>query len=334
MKLTFWLMSLIVFAFGCIHAPIIEDDNNNNQGGSVDFTDTTQFSFPSFITPTSQYYEFSIGEPPYINGQQYHLKISGEVENPASFTLDELRKLDLVNKTVTIECIHNGAEGRLLSTAIWRGFVLYDLLESLGIKDDATRVKYKCADGYYTSNSLQEVKEKGIIGALYMNLDTIPRKYGYPLRILYPGYYGVRNPAWVDEIEVINDSIKDYWTSNGWNTSKPIAVDCKIFFPFDESILHAGKTISIGGVAYGGTRIKKVEITPDDGQSWIQASIVKDNDEDNVWVFWEARWDPEGNGNFILKARATDINGNVQPENDDFHQDGTNSWPEIQVTIK
>ena len=51
-----------------------------------------------------------------------------------------------------------------------------------------------------------------------MNQEPIPLKYGFPLRFVNPGYYGVKNPGWVTAIEVIDDEIPDYWTTNGWQT--------------------------------------------------------------------------------------------------------------------
>ena len=42
---------------------------------------------------------------------------------------------------------------------------------------------------------MEQVRENGTIGALYMNGEVIPADQGFPLRILNPGYFGVKQPA-------------------------------------------------------------------------------------------------------------------------------------------
>ncbi|MFW9965326.1 MAG: molybdopterin-dependent oxidoreductase, partial [Candidatus Sifarchaeia archaeon] len=89
--------------------------------------------FPDFFTKNEDYFVTRIGAVPNINRDTYELEISGLVDNPRSFSLVELQALNLADLPLTIECIGNSVNGKLVSTAMWRGFNLYDLLESLGI---------------------------------------------------------------------------------------------------------------------------------------------------------------------------------------------------------
>ena len=129
--------------------------------------------YPDFITTTEDYYITRIGSVPDIDETTYRLTVTGLVNTPRTFTLEELRDLDLVELPLTVECIGNSPEGPLLSTAIWKGFRLYDLLMSLGVDDTATGVQYRAADGYYASHTLEQLKQNGILGALYMNGDVL-----------------------------------------------------------------------------------------------------------------------------------------------------------------
>lgn len=239
----------------------------------------------------------------------------------------------MIDKTVTIECIHNPQNGNLISTAIWKGFNLYDLLDNLGLKDEATGVKYTCADGYYTTHGIEEVRENGVLGALFMNQEPIPLKYGFPLRFINPGFYGVKNPGWVTAIEVLVDEIPDYWTTNGWKTTTPIGVDTKIFFPLGETKVSVGDTVKIGGAAYGGKRINKVEYSADGGSTWTSAQIKRTADEDYVWVFWDAQFIPREQGLLNLEFRTTNSQGDVQPREDPYFRDGTNSRPMVYLKV-
>lgn len=290
--------------------------------------------FPDFITKNGDYYITRIGWVPDIKEASYRLEVAGSVKNPRTFTLEELRALPEVEITVTVECIGNSPGGPLLSTARWKGFLLYDFLKSLGIKEGATGVRYFAADGYFASHTLDQVRNNHVLAALYMNGVPIPPKQGFPLRILNPGYYGVKQPAWVTKIEVIDRPMKDYWEFRGWDCSPPMQVDSTIFFPKKKAAIRAGEPLKIGGAAFGGGRIKRVDLTADGGKTWTETRIVKRLDKDNVWVFWEGELTFPKKGNYTVNARATDIKGNVQVEDDPNRYDGTGDWPLIRVKVR
>ena len=289
--------------------------------------------FPDYVTTNKDYYITRIGSVPKIDESTYRLTISGLVDTPMSYTLDELRALDLIELPLTVECIGNAPEGPLLSTAVWKGFRLYDLLVSLGLDETATGVQYRAADGYYASHTLEQIRDNGIVGALYMNGEVIPSEHGFPLRFLNPGYHGVKQPAWVTELEVIDRPIKDYWEDRGWDCSPPMAIDSTIFFPDDGVRVAAGEPLTVGGAAFGGTRVTRVEVTTDQGQTWQDAEIVQDMDSENVWVFWQAELTFAEPGKYIVNVRATDIAGNVQQEDDPDKYNGANDWPMLEVQV-
>ncbi len=290
--------------------------------------------FPAFITSNADYYVTRIGRVPKVDPSSYRLEVKGLVLNPKEFTLDELYAMPAEDLPLTLECIGNSPNGPLLSTAVWKGFPLYELLESLGMKEGAAGVRYEAADGYFASHTLDQVKNNGVMVALYMNGEPIPALHGFPVRILNPGFYGVKNPAWVTTIEVIGRPIKDYWEVRGWDCSPPIAVDSTIFFPKKSASVKVGEPLKIGGAAFGGIRIARVELTTDRGKTWSEVPIVKKTDADNVWVFWETAVTFPSPGDYLVNIRATDIRGNAQRETDPDRFDGSNDWPVLKVKVK
>jgi DMSO/TMAO reductase YedYZ molybdopterin-dependent catalytic subunit len=294
---------------------------------------TSLLPYPDFITANKDYFTTRIGDVPVVNADSFRLEITGLVDTQRSFSLYELMALPLVTLPLTIECIGNSPNSDLVATAVWKGFRLYDLLASLGLDSGATGVKYRCADGYYASHTMDQIKNSNVIGALFMNNDTIPVEQGFPLRILSPGFYGVKQPAWVVAIEVSGQPLSDYWSDRGWDVSLPMAVDSKIFFPESGTTTVAGETLYAGGAAYGGTRIAGVEVTIDSGRTWTDAKIVKSMDRDNVWVFWLAKIVPTQPGEVLINARATDIHGLIQPAEDSTFLDGSNGWPFVTVSV-
>jgi DMSO/TMAO reductase YedYZ molybdopterin-dependent catalytic subunit len=290
--------------------------------------------FPDFITKNKDYFITRIDDVPEIDAASYRLKVSGLVNAPGTWSLAELRRLKLVSLPVTIECIGNPPVGSFIGTAVWKGFKVYDFLVSLGLDDRATGVKYTAADGYYASHTLDQLKNGPVIGALYMNSRPLPPEQGFPLRIINPGFYGAKQPAWVVEIEVIDRPLEDFWQDRWWDVSPPMPVDSTIFFPEDASSVSAGIPVEIGGAAFGGTRIKRVDVTADGGATWQEADIIKSMDADNVWVFWKAEVIFEKPGVFILRSRTTDSSDNVQPEADPESQNGNNAQPAVTITVQ
>ncbi|MHA1907502.1 MAG: molybdopterin-dependent oxidoreductase [Candidatus Thorarchaeota archaeon] len=310
---------VIVLFIGLNPGPITQDD----------YTDP----FPDFITSNEDYFVTRIGSVPTIDRNTYQLEIHGVVDNPTSFSLDELHELNLTDLPLTIECIGNSADGKLVGTAVWKGFNVFDLLNSLGIQETATGVKYLAADGYYSSHTLEQLQNNGVLGALYMNDVEIPPLQGFPLRILNPGYYGIKQPAWVTEIEVIDRPLEEYWEDRGWDTSPPMEIDSKIFFPEGFTSIGLDQTLRVGGCAFGGTRVKLVEYTFDDGSTWNNTTIIQQMDADNVWAFWDVNVSFSNPGQFNLQIRATDINDNQQIRTDSSYLNGTSSWPMLVIYV-
>lgn len=293
--------------------------------------DTSEF--PDFYTKNEDYFVTRIRDIPSINRDTYQLQIKGLIENPTSYSLDELQTLDLVEIPLTTECIGNAINGDLVATAVWKGFILFDLLETLGVAENATGVRYLAADGYYASHTLDQLLNNGVLGALYMNGVEIPPVQGFPLRIVIPGGYGAKQPAWVTEIEVIDRPLEDYWDDRGWDTAPPMEIDSKIFFPDSSTTISVNQVFEVGGCAYGGTRVAKVEYTTDDGSTWSNATIVQQIDADNVWVFWAFNISFSDSGQYSIQIRATDIYGNQQKETEDAYFDGINSWPLLAINV-
>lgn len=313
----------------------VDDDGADDDADGDDDDDATPApsGFPDFITDNDDYFVTRIGAIPAMDEASFRLEISGLVYSPRTLTLDDLRMLPGAAVTTTVECIGNSSNGSLVGTASWEGFSLHELLFSLGIGYGATHVRFGCADGYWSSMTLEQVEDRGVVGALSMNGEELPEEQGYPLRFVLPGFYGVKHPAWVTKVELISEPIDDLYEVGGWDCSPAMPADSKIFFPEAGAEVVVGEPISVGGAAFGGTRIERVEVTVDDGATWQDATITYKEDLDHVWVFWRTEVTFDGSGEQMIRARATDIHGNTQPADDIDPMDGTQSWSRVLVQV-
>ncbi len=94
------------------------------------------------------------------------------------------------------------------------------------------------------------------------------------------------------------------------------------------------RLLKIGGAAYGGGQISLVEITVDEGKTWIPAITTQSLDQDYVWIFWEVNFTHQHTGTITIHSRATAHDGSIQPWADNEYLNGTNSVPSISITVE
>ena len=59
-----------------------------------------------------------------------------------------------------------------------------------------------------------------------MNGEDLPRDHGYPLRIIVPGYVGIKNIKWIQEIILEDEEIDSPWQTG---LAYKILQFCKMF---------------------------------------------------------------------------------------------------------
>jgi DMSO/TMAO reductase YedYZ molybdopterin-dependent catalytic subunit len=168
-------------------------------------------------TPLERHYRIDINTtPPKLDSMVWRLKVNGLVEKPSSFTLDELRRYDPLHQLVTLSCISNPVGGDLIGTTRWTGVSLKSFLRDLGLKPGATHLKISSADGFFEILSLDEVMADERVMLAYA-WDGVPlhEDHGYPLRIYIPDVHGMKQPKWIESIEVMDHWEPSYWVVHG-----------------------------------------------------------------------------------------------------------------------
>jgi DMSO/TMAO reductase YedYZ molybdopterin-dependent catalytic subunit len=279
----------------------------------------------SEITPTYLFYRIDINPIiPQVDSKSWNLTIKGLVEKPLTINYDQIRSMPSVQEYVTLECISNKIGGDLISTALWKGVRLSQLLEKAVIKPNVKYVVFRCADGYDVGIPIEKSQMEGAILAYDMNYAPLTAKHGFPVRAIVPGLYGMMNPKWLTEIELVDTVYQGYWQRLGWsniaqdNTGSSILIPGQAparqrFRTLDETAdTSYGGKVPIAGIAFAGTRgISKVEVSTDGGTTWKTAQI-KDPLSKYTWVLWTAGYIPPNQENYKIVVRATDKSGKTQ----------------------
>jgi DMSO/TMAO reductase YedYZ molybdopterin-dependent catalytic subunit len=259
------------------------------------------------ITPANQFYVVSKNVlDPEVALANWDLEVAGLVRRPGRFNLPALRMLPMETRAITLECIANGVDGHLISTAIWRGVTLEALLAVRGgTLAGAAHVVFTGADGYASSLPLADLLAAGTLLACDMNGAPLPNKHGYPLRALVPGRFGEQSAKWLTRIELVAAPVKGFYQQQEWY-SGPLYTISRIDAPGKHDRLPAGQPVRIHGIAFGGTHgIQLVEVSVDGGATWRPASFPPPLSP-QAWALWHLDWTPTVPGATELIVRATD----------------------------
>jgi DMSO/TMAO reductase YedYZ molybdopterin-dependent catalytic subunit len=287
---------------------------------------------PSEVTPNEKFYTISINLfDPTINPKTWKLAIHGLVEKPLQLSLDELKGLPSHEAYVTFACISNEIGGHLIGNAEWKGVPLKALLEMARLKPGAHKVILRSDDGYSTGVPLERCMRPQTFLAYEMNGRELPHSHGFPLRAVIPGYYGMKQPKWLTEIEVVAHDYQGYWEERGWADEAVVKTLSRIDVPAHRAQIPLSGA-PIGGIAFAGERgIRRVEFSMDGGKTWQEATI-KPPLSLYAWTLWVGELVLPSRGEYMLAVRATDGDANLQDERvSEPLPDGASGYHKLRV---
>ena len=133
----------------------------------------------------------------------------------------------------------------LMSNAHWTGVPLSELAHGLGVQPEARAITFRSADNYYESFPLALVSTSGVLLAHSMNGVPLPDKHGFPLRLIPPGRYGMKQPKFLTGIELSDHDDDGYWEQRGWDQTAAVRVYSRIDLPMEGDSVPAGEVTSI-----------------------------------------------------------------------------------------
>jgi DMSO/TMAO reductase YedYZ molybdopterin-dependent catalytic subunit len=251
---------------------------------------------------------------PIIDLDDWTLTIDGDVANEVTLTYDDLLKMPMIERDITLTCVSNDVGGPYVGAARWLGVPISELLDRAGVGDTADQIFSRDVDGMTISTPLDmATAQKDAMLAIGMNGEPLPQEHGFPARLVIPGLYGfISATKWISRMTLTTYAEKKaYWTVRGWAKDAPIKIASRIDTPKSFDTIKAGDTF-VGGVAWAQSRgIGKVEVKVDGG-AWQEAKLGPEVGVD-YWRQWYLPWTAEP-GDHDLSVRATDLDGEVQTD--------------------
>ena len=291
----------------------------------------------TLITENDDFYILQFDKVPEIKADHWRMVVTGLVTKPIALNYQQILKMESVTTQRTLKCIGDPIGTEQMNNAEWTGVPLRNVLEDSGIKPKAKVVVFRCADGYHTAVPIERAMRKEVLLAYKMNGDDLPVEHGYPVRLLNPGHYGVKNPKWIMNIMLAEKHV-GYWEAQGWDPIARVKLATVIRSPENGSQIKVGSVCTVSGAAFdsgnhGG--IKSVEVSIDGGANWEPAEIWA-KDSPLTWYLWKYTWQVTNQpGKIEIYARSTANNGIVQEVNGfDAENGGATGYHAIDAEIQ
>ena len=309
------------------------------------------------ITPNGLFYERHHGGVPTIDPEQHRLMLHGLVDKPLIFTMDDIRRFPSQSRIHFLECSGNPVYTKpygktasdlvgLLSCAEWTGVSLKLVLQEAGLRPEAKWLVAEGADAAALTRSIPI--EKCLDDAMLVysqNGERLRPQQGYPLRLLLPGFEGNMNVKWLRRLKAVTEPAYSREETSKYTDLMPDGKAREFTFYMEaKSIItrpSGGQKLAspgfheITGIAWSGHgKIKRVDVSVDDGKSWQEAQLqapVLTRALTRFRLPWQ--WDGKPG---VIQSRAIDETNYVQPtfaellavrgENSFYHNNAIQPW--------
>ena len=321
------------------------------------------------VTPSGLHYLLVHFDIPAIDPAEWRLEVGGNVERRLELRLEDIHSRPRRTIPVTLECAGNGRArltprpisqpwlNEAVGTAEWTGTPLAGVLEEAGLRTGSLEVVFTGADhgvekgyehDYARSLTLAEAMRPEVLLAYEMNGRPLEPQHGFPLRLLVPGWYGMTHVKWLVRIEAVTQPFEGYQQNVAYRYKsgpddpgtpvsriRPRALLIPPGFPdflTRRRIVERGRLTLRGRAWSGMAPVSKVEVGVD-GQ-WMEASLGTPLGP-FAWRAWTREWEATP-GAHVLRCRAADEGGNVQPSEPPWNYQGmgNNLIQEVLVMVR
>jgi nitrate reductase (NAD(P)H) len=192
-----------------------------------------------FITPVPLHYVRNHGAVPKADWSTWTVEVTGLVRRPARLTMEQLAtEFEAVELPVTLVCAGNRRKEQnmvrqtvgfnwgpgAISTSVWRGVRLRDVLRRCGVMGAAAGAANVCFEGAedlpggggckYGTSLRREVAmdpARDVILAYMQNGEPLAPDHGFPVRVIVPGFIGGRMVKWLKRIIVASSESESYY---------------------------------------------------------------------------------------------------------------------------
>lgn len=310
--------------------------------------------FKHDLTPNEAFYVrwHLAGIQTKVDLASYRLQISGLVDTPYAFTMEELRnRFEEVSLVAVNQCSGNQRSlfvphvpgGQWVNGAVgcakWTGVRLRDVLSACKIRPKARQVTFQGTDQAPFSSTPAFVKsldwthamDGEVLLAYAMNDAPLPILNGFPLRLVVPGWYATYWVKALAQIEIIDHVFQGYWMKTAYQipdtagvTESPQQLAQKTI-PIHRMQIHSflishaegakvevGKSCELEGLATHSQGQITRVEVSTDGGQSWQEARLEADLGRYAWRRWKLNWIPRQTGSTTIQVRASNAAGQTQ----------------------
>lgn len=301
--------------------------------------ETPEHALAAEITPAGRHYVRTNFGAPALDPRAHRIRVEGGAGGAVELSMDDLRRLPRRTVAVTLECAGNDRlaiaplpagelwGGGAVGAAEWSGVSLAEVLAAAQVAPHGREVLVEGADegragganiSFARSLPLSKALHPDTLLALEMNGAPLPPEHGAPVRLVVPGWYGMASVKWVSRISLLEGEFGGYFQKERYvyDDGAPVTlmdVKSAITSPRGGDVVPLGSVRVTGWAWSGAGPVRRVEVAVGGGDGWSEARVHPAS-SGYLWQRWEYEWNVGEPGRHILRSRAYDSAGRVQPD--------------------
>jgi len=150
---------------------------------------------------------------PRIDPASWTFTIEGLVEQPTTWTWDEMHALPVSTYSGDIHCVTTWSKLGM----VFEGVSVDTLLARARPRAEASHVLAYSSTGYTTNLPLADVTDGKAWVAFRADGSPLSRDHGGPARLLVPHLYFWKSAKWVSGLRVLDHDEPGFWERNGYH---------------------------------------------------------------------------------------------------------------------
>lgn len=156
-----------------------------------------------------------IGTRDNVDMNTWRLNVQKKDGSTVLFSLDDIKKLPKKEIVFDFKCVEGWSQ-----IQHWSGIPVRDFIAANGLQDQTT-MKYMGLQTpdkkYYVGLDMQSVLHPQTMLCYEMNGQPLTQAHGYPLRLIIPVKYGIKNLKCIGAMYFSNQKPPDYWAERGYD---------------------------------------------------------------------------------------------------------------------
>jgi len=139
------------------------------------------------LTPLEEFETMGLDDH-QVDLNKWQLEIGGLVQRTIKLAYSQVVEIPSVKRDILLIC-----PGFFAYHARWEGVSVAKLLEMAQVSPEVTHVSFSGPKGSYEKTErfpIEDIRSGNVFLAYHVNDKVLPKKHGFPLRVVAEGYYG------------------------------------------------------------------------------------------------------------------------------------------------